>query len=102
MVLNFYFGMYVYPKLQKAREVAKRLKLPTPYSSYRPTKKLYVVYKGEEIHFGARGMEDFLIHKDPKRRERYRKRHSAIRLKNGKLAYMDKNQPSYYAYRILW
>ena len=93
---------YVYPKLREAKAIAKKLNLPEPYSSYRPGKKLYVVYNSHHIHFGARGMEDFLIHKDPVRRERYRKRHSAIRLKNGKLAYMDKNQPAYYAYRILW
>lgn len=93
---------YRYPKLKEAKAVAKRLGLPEPFSSPRPGKKLYVIYKNKPIHFGARGMEDYLIHRDPVRRERYRKRHSAIRLKSGKLAYMDRSQPAYYAYRILW
>lgn len=94
--------MYVYPKLREAKIVAKRLGLPEPFSSQKAGKKLYVVYQGKEIHFGAQGMEDYLIHNDKLRRERYRKRHAAIKLKSGKLAYLDKKQPSYYAYRILW
>ena len=31
--------------------------------------------KKKTIHFGAKGMSDFTIHKDPKRKERYLKRH---------------------------
>lgn len=31
--------------------------------------------KKKTIHFGAEGMSDFTIHKDPKRKERYLKRH---------------------------
>jgi len=29
------------------------------------------------IHFGASGMSDYTLHKDPKRKERYEKRHKA-------------------------
>lgn len=29
------------------------------------------------IHFGSAGMSDFTIHKDPKRKQRYLKRHQA-------------------------
>lgn len=93
---------YVYPKLKEARAVAKKLGLPTPYSSQRQGKKLYVVYNNKEIHFGAEGMSDFLIHQDKSRRDRYRKRHSAILSSDGTPAYLNKNQPSYYAYNILW
>jgi len=49
--------------------------------SEKPAKK-YKVYiaspdekRGKVIHFGARGMSDFTIHKDPKRMERYSARH---------------------------
>ncbi len=93
---------YIYPKLFQARQVAKRKGLPLPYSSEREGKKLYVIYCGKKIHFGSRYMSDFLIHKDEERRQRYRKRHEAIKLKDGSFAYKNKNQPSYYAYNILW
>lgn len=43
-----------------------------------------------------------LDHNDKKRRERYLKRAKAIKLKNGKFAYLDKNQPAYYSVRFLW
>ncbi len=32
--------------------------------------------KTKTIHFGAEGMSDFTIHKDPKRKQRYLKRHA--------------------------
>lgn len=94
--------MYVYPHLAAAKRQAKKLGLPEPKSSYKPNKKLYVVYNGKEIHFGARGYSDFLDHQDEERRQRYRARARGAMLKNGTPAYKDKNQPAYYAYNILW
>lgn len=42
-------------------------------------KKLMAIFddgkKKKTTHFGAEGMSDFTIHKDPKRKERYLKRH---------------------------
>jgi hypothetical protein len=38
-------------------------------------KKYMVNIDGKMIYFGAAGMSDFTIHKDPKRKERYIKRH---------------------------
>jgi len=93
---------YIYPHLAKARAVAKRLKLPKPYSSQRNGKKLYVVYHDKEIHFGARLYSDWLDHKDPERRARYRKRARGVMLSNGKPAYKDRTHPAFYAYYILW
>jgi len=41
-------------------------------------KKLMAIFDDKKtIHFGAEGMSDFTIHKDPKRKERYLKRHKA-------------------------
>jgi hypothetical protein len=94
--------VYVYPHLAAAKKRAKQLNLPEPKSSQRANKKLYIVYNGKEIHFGARGYSDFLDHGDEARRQRYRARARGSILKTGKLAYKDKNQPSYYAYNILW
>jgi hypothetical protein len=50
----------------------------------------------KSIHFGAKGMSDFTIHKDPERKERYIDRHS----KNE-----DWNNPltaGFYSRWVLW
>ena len=49
-------------------------------------KKFKAVFRNKEgkkktLHFGAKGMSDFTKNKDPKRKERYLKRHSAKELK---------------------
>jgi hypothetical protein len=94
--------VYVYPHLSAAKKLARKLGVSEPFSSQRQGKKLYVVYNGREIHFGARGYSDFLDHKDEERRQRYRARARGALLKNGKPAYKDKNQPAFYSYYILW
>jgi hypothetical protein len=93
---------YIYPNLLLAQKRAKKLDLPKPQSSQRLGKKLSVVYNGKTIHFGARDYSDYLEHEDKDRRERYRARARGILLANGTPAYLDKNQPAYYAYKILW
>jgi hypothetical protein len=93
---------YIYPHLAKAKKIARQLGLSEPFSSQRQGKKLYVIYKDKEIHFGARGYSDYLDHCDDERRARYRLRARGALLKSGKKAYLDKNQPAYYSYWILW
>ena len=55
------------------------LKCNAPVPSWRKNKKLAVraCDDGEEkiLHFGAKGMSDFTIHKDKKRRANFRARH---------------------------
>ncbi len=69
--------------------------------------------KGKLIHFGDTRYQHYedrtplklyanLNHKDPKRRQAYRKRHEAIKLKDGTPAYKNKEQSSYYSYYYLW
>lgn len=82
-----------------------------------PSNKKYSVFVRKEgkkklIHFGSRKYKHFmdrvsdryehLNHLDEDRKERYRKRHQAIKLKNGKIAIHDKNQPAYWSYYFLW
>lgn len=50
---------------------------------------------GKVVSFGAAGYEDYTIHHDEERRERYRKRH----LKDLK---GDVRTPGYLAYYVLW
>ena len=43
-----------------------------------------------------------LDHLDKKRRDNYRTRHKSIMLKNGKPAYLDREQPAYWSFHYLW
>ena len=43
--------------------------------STRKDKKFMVIIDNKKVHFGAKGMSDYTIHKDPKRKERYIARH---------------------------
>lgn len=53
------------------------LKLLSVQKSTRKDKKYMALFSdGKVVHFGARGYEDFTMHKDPVRRERYLSRHS--------------------------
>jgi len=77
-----------------------------PVKSTRQGKKFMVlVTKGNEgkiVHFGALGYSDFTKHKDEKRRQRYRKRHKEIYLKDGTPAYKNKFTPAYWSWNYLW
>lgn len=50
-----------------------------PYPSDKPEKKYFIITsKGKRVYFGASGYEDYTMHKDPKRKELYIKRHSKM------------------------
>ena len=70
--------------------------------SNRKNKKWMVNYNNKWIHFGASGMSDFTQHKDKARRDRYRARHSKIKLKDGRLAYKVKGSPAFFSWNLLW
>lgn len=88
--------------MEKLREKAIALGATDLRKSTKKNKKWDVLYKGKWISFGAKGMSDFTIHKDKARRDRYRARHSKIKLKDGRLAYKVKGTPSYFSYFLLW
>ncbi len=65
--------------------------------SDKPDKKFEARIDGKKsIHFGAKGMSDFTIHKDPERKERYLQRHSKNENWNNPLT------ASFYATNLLW
>ena len=70
--------------------------------SWREKKKLAVLYRGEWIHFGALGYDDYTTHHDPVRRAAYRKRHKGILLLDGTPAYTVKTQPAFWSWHLLW
>ena len=69
---------------------AKRLGADELRPSWRKGKKWAVLYHGRWVHFGAVGYEDYSQHRDPARRESYRRRHAGIYLKDGRAAYTVK------------
>lgn len=71
----------------------------------RSNKKYFIIHNGRKIYFGSASNEDFTVHKDKKRRDLYRARHSKIMmLHNGRLvpAYTVKYTPSWLSWNILW
>lgn len=46
-------------------------------TSSKPDKKFMVFVNGKVVHFGAKGMSDYTIHKDKDRKQRYIIRHTA-------------------------
>lgn len=68
-------------------------------------KKMVLAKDGEKVklvRYGAKGYSDFTKHGDPKRRERYRKRHGAIKTKDGQPAYKNRLNAAYWSWNDLW
>ena len=72
---------------------------------------------GKKVRFGSSSYEQYKDsvpkaqgggkwshkdHLDKKRRDSYRKRHGAVRCKDGRLAYKVKYSPSWFSYWFLW
>jgi hypothetical protein len=52
------------------------MKIYYPYKSDKKDKKYFIMtLEGKHVYFGATGYEDYTMHKDPKRKEAYIKRH---------------------------
>jgi len=69
-------------KIIKSKELDNKI-ISFGYSK-RKGKKYYVILREnlKPVHFGAIDYEDFLIHKDPIRREKFRKRFRTLYEKN--------------------
>jgi len=89
---------------------------PTPEQSKKKYKAVIYNDEGKKVktlQFGSKGYEQYrdntplklysnLDHNDIRRKMNYRKRHSKILTKNGKPAYKDPLQASYYSFNFLW
>lgn len=89
-------------EFKKIRNKAMRLGASKFNISRKAHYKYYVVYNDRTIHIGNKKFSDFSFHKDEQRKKRYQARHKAILKKDGKPAYLDKNQASYWSYWLLW
>jgi len=96
-------------KLSEARKIALKkgiIKSPEELQISKAKNKRFVVIKdGKRINFGVwnfSGKGTYIDHNDNKLRDAWRARHSKILLKDGTPAYMSKDSPDFYAWRILW
>jgi hypothetical protein len=94
-------------KLEEARAIARKKKITnwdTLEMSKAKNKRFSIVSpSGKKINFGLLPFKKgtFLDHKDETIRDAWRARHSKI-MKDGKVAYLNKESPEYYAWNILW
>ena len=87
-----------FKRLQKK---AKKLGASSLDYSKRKNNKYMVEYNGEKIHFGSVNSEDFIIHKDPDRRDKYRVKAMKITNKDGELTYQIPSYPNYWSIKLL-
>ena len=71
------------------------------------TRKEYIVPFGDNRYEHFRdttglGLYSKYDHNDKERRDRYRARHRAIKLKDGTPAYKKKYSPAWFSYNFLW
>ena len=87
-----------FKRLQKK---AKKLGATSLDYSKRKNNKYIVEYNGKKIHFGSVNTEDFIIHKDPDRREKYRVKAMKITNKHGEATYQLPSYPNYWSVTLL-
>ena len=66
--------------------------------------QIYVVTleDGKKIHFGSVKYENYLIHGDEKRREKYLARAKKIKNKFGKFTFENPESANYWNVKLLW
>ena len=87
-----------FKRLQKK---AKKLGASSLDYSKRKNNKYMVEYDGKKIRFGSVNTEDFIIHKDPDRREKYLTKAKKITNKDGVLTYQLPSYPNYWSVKRL-
>ena len=88
-----------FKRLQK--KAKKKLGASSLGYSKRKNNKYMVDYNGKNIHFGSVNTEDFIIHKDPDRRDKYLSKAMKITNKNGELTHQLPTYPNYWSVKLL-
>ena len=87
-----------FKRLQKK---ARKLGASSLDYSKRKNNKYMVEYNGKKIHFGSVNSEDFIIHKDPDRRDKYLTKVKKITNKDVQLTYQIPSYPNYWSVKLL-
>ena len=72
------------------------------YSTRKGNKYMVKLPDGKKVHFGSPAYEDYTIHKDTNRRDKYRSRAMKIKNKKGELTYKIISSPNYWSVNLLW
>ena len=72
------------------------------YSSRKNNKYMVKLPGGKKVHFGSPKYEDFTIHKDKERRDKYLSRATKIKNKKGELTYTNPESSNFWSVHLLW
>ena len=72
------------------------------YSSRKNNKYMVKLPGGKKVHFGSTKYEDYTIHKDKERRDKYLSRATKIKNKKGELTYTNPESSNFWSVHLLW
>ena len=72
------------------------------YSSRKNNKYMVTLPSGKKVHFGSPKYEDFTVHKDKERRDKYLSRATKIKNKKGELTYTNPESSNFWSVHLLW
>ena len=72
------------------------------YSPRKNNKYMVKLPDGKKVHFGSPKYEDYTIHKDKERRDKYLSRAMKIKNKQGELTYNNPESSNYWSVHLLW
>ena len=91
------------PKFDKLIDKAKDLGATSlDYSPRKNNKYMVTLPSGKKVHFGSPAYEDYTIHKDEDRRDKYLSRAIKIKNKKGELTYTNPESSNYWSVNLLW
>ena len=88
--------------IMELKTKAKSLGADDLKTSTRQGKRYMVLYNDKWIHFGSSTGSTYIDHKDVKKRDAWRARHSKITNSKGQLVYKLKESASFWAFHLLW
>ena len=72
------------------------------YSPRKNNKYMVKLPGGKKVHFGSPKYEDYTVHKDKERRDKYLSRATKIKNKKGELTYTNPESSNYWSVHLLW
>ena len=72
------------------------------YSPRKNNKYMVKLPGGKKVHFGSPKYEDYTMHKDKERRDKYLSRAMKIKNKKGELTYTNPESSNYWSIHLLW
>ena len=72
------------------------------YSPRKNNKYMVKLPGGKKVHFGSPKYEDYTVHKDKERRDKYLSRAMKIKNKQGELTYNNPEPSNYWSVHLLW